>query len=153
MKLISHRGNINSILVERENTTSYIDEAISQGYDVEIDVRLVYNKLFLGHDAPDYEIDLSWLMDRKKYLWVHTKNFDALSFLIDYDLRIFYHQKEDHTIINNSGAIWSHNLHEADKKSIIPLLNFKDISSFSNECFGEIYGVCSDYIYVLKDKK
>ena len=39
MKLISHRGNLTEINPERENTEPYIDEAISKGYDVEVDVR------------------------------------------------------------------------------------------------------------------
>ena len=37
MILISHRGNIDGKIVERENHPEYIDEAIALGYDVEID--------------------------------------------------------------------------------------------------------------------
>ena len=59
MILISHRGNINGVNLERENTQSYIQEAIDLGYDVEIDVRYIDKKFWLGHDKSDYEINLS----------------------------------------------------------------------------------------------
>lgn len=147
MILISHRGNINEIILDRENTPLYIDEAINLGYDVEMDVRLIDNKLFLGHDTPDHEISLQWLLDRKNNLWVHTKNFAALQFLINHDLRIFYHQKENHTIINNCNIIWSHDLSEANETSIIPLLDLVDIVKFDGR---KVYGICSDYVLTLK---
>ena len=38
MILISHRGNVNGKLPNRENTISYIKEAIAKGFDVEIDI-------------------------------------------------------------------------------------------------------------------
>ena len=65
MILISHRGNINEVNLERENTQSYIQEAIDLGYDVEIDIRYIDGKFWLGHDESDYEVNLSWLLDRK----------------------------------------------------------------------------------------
>ena len=64
MILISHRGNINTVNLERENTKSYIQEAIDLGYDVEIDVRYADDKFWLGHDEPDYEVELEWLLER-----------------------------------------------------------------------------------------
>ena len=148
MILIAHRGNIDSIIPERENAPDYIDEAIAKGYDVEMDVRYIGGRLFLGHDTPDHEIQLDWLLNRRDWLWVHTKNFGALQYLIDHDLRIFYHQKENHTIINNCNLIWSHELSEASEKSIIPLLSEKDIESYPRYS-GKVYGVCSDFVSAL----
>src|SRR5215472_14024925 len=100
MILISHRGNIDGLYPAEENRPEYIDRAIAAGYDVEMDVRFIGRQLFLGHDTPDYPVSLEWLLQRKDWLWVHCKNFNALSALIDEDLRVFYHQKENHTIIN-----------------------------------------------------
>ena len=101
MKLISHRGNINGPIPEIENNPSYIKKAIELGYDVEIDVRVHNDELFLGHDTPDYKINISWLFYLSDRLWIHTKNFEALNLLIDVqDLKVFYHQLESHTIIN-----------------------------------------------------
>ena len=41
MILISHRGNIDGKIVERENHPDYIDKAISEEFDVEIDVWMI----------------------------------------------------------------------------------------------------------------
>lgn len=151
IKLISHRGNIESINPYLENTQSYIQSAIDLGYDVEIDVRRIDCDLFLGHDTPDQRAPLDWLLERKNNLWIHAKNFQALSYLINCDLRVFYHQKENHTIINNCNLIWSHELSEADKNSIIPLLSVNDLMNF-NFITTDVYGICSDFVSMLKDK-
>lgn len=150
MIYISHRGNIDAIIPEKENSPNYIDEAISQGYDVEIDVRLIDKKFYLGHDAPDHLIDLNWLLKRKNSLWVHCKNYAALSSLLHQDLKIFYHQKENHTIIGGSLFIWSHDLSEADGNSIIPLLSLEDVAHWKCKL---VAGVCSDFIKILRDKE
>lgn len=146
MKLISHRGNVSFIDMSQENSTSYIQQAIDLGFDVEMDVRKIGEELFLGHDTPDYLVSLDWLLDRKDSLWVHTKNFAALQYLIDKDLRTFYHQKEDHTIINNCNIIWSHNLNEANEKSIIPLLTKNDLNTHHQF---KVYGICSDFVGMI----
>ena len=52
MKWISHRGNIRGRMESYENEPMYIDEAISQGYYVEIDVWYKDGILWLGHDYP-----------------------------------------------------------------------------------------------------
>lgn len=148
MLYISHRGNLNSINPESENKISYIQNAIDLGYDVEIDVRLINNYLFLGHDSPDYPITIEWLLEHKNNLWIHCKNFASLSYLVEKDVRTFYHQKENHTIINNCNKVWSHELSEADNKSIIPLLSLQDISNYKNYYY--VYGVCSDFISNIK---
>ena len=48
MKIISHRGNIRGPVPGRENAPSYIDCAIGNGYDVEIDVRSVNGELWFA---------------------------------------------------------------------------------------------------------
>ena len=56
--LIAHRGNLTGKNPEKENHPDYIDEAIDCGYDVEIDVWDDSGKLVLGHEVPQYEIDI-----------------------------------------------------------------------------------------------
>ena len=48
--LLAHRGNINGKQPDRENSPSYILEAIDAGYSVEVDVWLSEGerKLYLG---------------------------------------------------------------------------------------------------------
>ena len=121
IKLISHRGNIRGTQPGLENTPEYIEDTLSKGYDVEIDV-WYKNGFYLGHDNPQYNINLNWLLERKDKLWIHCKNFKALTKLLNTDLTIFYHEKEDYTIISN-GIIWAHNIHNTDNSCIIPLLS------------------------------
>ena len=146
MKLISHRGNINGVYTDLENTEEYIQKAIKLGYDVEIDVQYKDFDLYLGHDGPERKVMLDWLRGRSTKLWIHCKNFEALSFLSDFNLTLFFHEKEDYTIISN-GKIWAHNLSNTDNKCVIPLLTKKDITNWSHT---QVYGVCSDYISLVK---
>ena len=60
MIYISHRGNINGKNIEMENTPEYIDAAINSGYDVEIDIWVHGDRLFLGHDCGHSEIDIGF---------------------------------------------------------------------------------------------
>jgi glycerophosphoryl diester phosphodiesterase len=146
MKLIAHRGNINGKINTRENTQLYIQEAIDKGYDVEVDVWYKDNKFWLGHDYPEIKTDLNWLLKRQDSLWVHCKNFKALTQLIKTNLKLFYHEKEDYTIISNK-CIWAHNLNNIDDKCIIPLLSKEDINNWKPK---KVLGICSDYIELLK---
>jgi len=146
MILISHRGNIDSVNLDKENTKSYIQKAIDLGYDVEIDIRYINGKFWLGHANPIYGIEFNWLLKRKENLWIHCKDFVALSKLIKTDLRIFYHLQEDYTIISDK-HIWAHNLKNINDECIIPLIGKNDILKWKPV---PVYGICSDYIGLLK---
>ena len=74
MILISHRGNLLGPVPEEENTPNYIDKAISEGFDVEIDVWFKDKTWYLGHDYPTYKIEINWLLEREPKLWIHCKN-------------------------------------------------------------------------------
>jgi len=145
MILISHRGNINSINLERENTQEYIDEAINSGYHVEIDLYCHEDKLWLGHDTPDTIVQSQWLVDRADKLFVHAKNHMALEyFLYNTNIPVFYHTIEAHVLIGNTSLIWSHDIANATSNSIIPLLSAKD---FEKRCdFEHVHGICSDFV-------
>ena len=52
MKIIAHRANINGSNSSNENRLSQIRKCIELGYDIEIDIRFLINKLYLGHDNP-----------------------------------------------------------------------------------------------------
>jgi hypothetical protein len=147
MILISHRGNVDGIQ-GTENHPDYIDEAISKGFDVEIDVRKYRTTgLWLGHDSSTYQTDEEWLLSRKDNLWIHAKNFAALELLLKLNLRVFYHSKEQHSVIGNTHVIWSHNIIEATHNSIIPLLDVDNLETW-RDMIGttDVYGICSDYV-------
>ena len=71
MILISHRGNITGPNQSLENSPYYIDKAIVAGFDVEIDVWVVEDQIMLGHDFPQFKVDLEWLKMRVENLWLH----------------------------------------------------------------------------------
>ena len=121
MKAISHRGNIKGAVPDKENRPSYIDCAIGNGYDVEIDIRSIDGELWLGHDQAQYKIEHKWLEERKKYLWIHCKNLEAAKECNIYNSFI-HHSDEPYAYITN-GKIWLHDLKmEIDNNVIVPLL-------------------------------
>ena len=152
MILISHRGNINGRIPERENTPEYIDEAIAAGYDVEIDMRAYRvicgpqhdRHLWLGHDNADTKVDLKWLVDRRDNLWIHCKNLCALSYFtssIKYlGFNVFHHSSDEPYVLTSKGFLWAYPGYEVDSNTIclIPEHYPQDLEPFK--------GVCSDYI-------
>ena len=50
MKLLAHRGNTSGVNTSYENNPEYLKHAISLGWDIEIDARLIDNKMWLGHE-------------------------------------------------------------------------------------------------------
>jgi hypothetical protein len=141
MILISHRGNLYGRTIDRENTTDFIDEALSLGYDVEIDVWLIQESFFLGHDRPESAIVLEWLLNRKNKLWVHCKNKESIEYfnINKIDLNYFWHENDLMTL-TSKGYMWVFPGNQPIKNSIsvMPELFNDDI----NECLG----LCSDYI-------
>jgi hypothetical protein len=153
MKLIAHRGNIDGSNPLKENHPDYIDEAISKGYDVEIDVRynLFESNFCLGHDEEQYDVSPYWLAQRMDHLWIHCKNIDSL-FHFTHNTEgynYFWHQEDDYTL-TSKGYIWTYPGNPYTYSSIIvmpethiALDNFSQI--FDYECFG----ICSDYVNLL----
>lgn len=138
MKIICHRGNQNGPNEEKENNPEYINNAINNGYNVEIDVWLIDNKFFLGHDKPQYEITIDYLIDPKK--WCHAKNIEALhEMLKNKNIHCFWHQNDDYTI-TSKGYIWCYPGKKLLKNSIcvMPEINNQNVMN----CFA----ICTDYV-------
>lgn len=152
MKIISHRGNIRGSVPDKENRPSYIDCALGNGYDVEIDVRFIDNELWLGHDEPQYKVTHTWLNKRAHKLWIHCKNFDAAKECSAY--QSFCHSN-DPFIYTTNHKIWLHgeneNIYNLDDNIIIPLIDSGSIKSFTTK-FGIPFGVCTDYPILFGEK-
>lgn len=143
MKFIAHRGNINGPNPEMENNPVYILNTLSLGYECEVDVRLINDKLYLGHDLPQYHIDLEFLLNNCDKLWIHCKNLEALDFLIRYkQLNIFWHNNDEYTITSKQ-FIWSYIGVKTTTNIIcvMPELSDKYIIDPIN-----CYAVCSDFV-------
>lgn len=147
MKLISHRGNINGRFESCENEPTYIDLAISKGYDVEIDIWYQDNQLWLGHDKPQYGIDFRWVRDRINKIWIHCKNTEALLYFKEcgYELNYFWHQEDDVTI-TSLGYFWTYPGKKLTKNSIAVMPEIKEFDNIEIS-----FGICSDYINEYKN--
>ena len=143
MKIISHRGNVRGPIPDKENRPSYIDCAIGNGYDVEIDLRIIDGELWLGHDVPQYKVEHSWLQPRKEYLWIHCKDLAAAKECWAY--QSFCHMGDPYTY-TSTGKIWLHDLSmKIDNNVIIPLIDDIDYSPMN----GDPYAICTDHPYLL----
>ena len=146
MKIISHRGNIKGPIPEKENRPSYIDCALGNGYDVEIDVRNINGELWLGHDEPQYKITHKWLEKRSEFLWIHCKDLEAAKECWNY--QSFCHHDDPYTY-TSTGKIWLHETYigvpemKIDDNIIIPM-----ITNVINP-IDKPYAICTDYPHLL----
>jgi hypothetical protein len=139
MILISHRGNVEGSNPQLENHPTRIDSAINQGYDCEIDVRVIDNKIYLGHDKPQHLINVGWLHSRKNNLWIHCKDLNTFSkFNTHYSNFNYFFHDSDLGVLTSHSYIWSANNVNNGILVMPELFNTK-----SNKY---TLGVCSDYI-------
>lgn len=144
LKLLSHRGNISGKNPERENTVTYIDEALWYGFDVEIDVWVKKNKILLGHDMGIEEVSIDYLRDTR--LLCHAKNRDALELMLsDSLIHTFWHEEDRYTISSKGIPIVYPDI-PALKNSIV-IIRGSRVIDIPNDC----YGVCADNIQEYKD--
>lgn len=149
MIIISHRGNITGPVPSRENSPSYIDCAILNGYEVEVDVNYINEKFYLGHDTPDIEISETWIRKRKEKLWLHCKNLQASLKLIEMqkiynETYKFFCHTSDSFVLTSTNHVWVHDLSlPLDKQTIIPLLKEDEIRRYNNKI---VHAVCTDYV-------
>lgn len=144
MILISHRGNVKGPRPELENNPDYIIKAVEMGFQVEIDVWRVEDTLYLGHDAPEYKIRESFLMNYN--FWCHAKNLEALSWLLSNVPECFWHENDDFTL-TSSNKIWTYPNKQVEQDSVIVCKNYDDTVKSSKL---QIFGICSDFVGDLK---
>jgi len=134
MIFISHRGNLDGAS-KMENHPEHITKAADAGFDVEIDVWVINDDYFLGHDEPHYKTDTDFLSNDK--FWCHAKNADALCKMIEDSIHCFWHADDDATITSR-GHIWC-NPEKYFKNSIMVDFGMpRDLSS------RDIRGICTD---------
>ena len=138
MILIAHRGNMNGPN-EYENGQKYCEEAIAQGFNIELDVWYT-DTWWTGHDRPQYRVDPDFLL--KKEVWCHAKNIKALKELLELGAHCFFHQNDNVTLTSQQ-YIWTYPTQPLTEKSIcvLPELQAIEVSAFLPSA-----GVCSDFI-------
>lgn len=144
VRLIAHRGNYKGKNNKNENFPDYITEAINKGYDVECDVRSINDKIFLGHDDLLNSVDLSFFFEHSNKLWIHCKNFEALSFFTKYSNNQlnFFWQEDDLHSLTSKGYIWSHSKCNNFSNNIACLVD----ESLAHKLYKKnlIFGLCMD---------
>ena len=141
MILIAHRGNLTGPNPELENDPSYITQALDKGYHAEVDVWLIEDQFYLGHDVPQYKIKDTSLNQRR--LWCHAKNLPALQQMLQIKVHCFWHQEDDFTL-TSKGIIWTYPNKDLTPNSICVSSNLQTYPP--DECLG----ICSDYVDVIK---
>jgi hypothetical protein len=145
---IAHRGNTKGANPDRENSPDYIQQALSEGFDVEIDVWVVDGEIFLGHDNGKYPIELEYLKNPK--LWCHAKNFAALELMYVHknDIHFFSHDTDTH-VLTSKGYIWTFPGETTSKNTVIVM---PEKLKLNENQYRESAGFCSDYIYYIKKR-
>jgi len=106
-KLISHRGNTSGAHTpEFENRPDCIDYALKT-YECEVDLWVIDNFFYLGHDKPQYKVDYRWLDERATKLWIHCKNMPAFKFCRPTPWHYFWHDTDQYTLTSKN-IIWSY---------------------------------------------
>jgi hypothetical protein len=148
MRLIAHKGNINGPDPERENTIPYIEDALSKGYDVEVDIRydVVKQEFWLGHDNPDNLVTIDWLTKHGSRLWIHCKDiftFDIFSTRFG-DFNYFWHDQDDYTLTSRQ-RIWAFPGKTYTRNTVVVMPESVGIDFDTLKVTG-CFGVCSDYV-------
>ncbi len=151
--LIAHRGNVTGPC-EYENHPEYLKETLNDGFDVEVDVWMnasvrnehgiyeYFTGLYLGHDKPQYKIDLYFFENPK--VWAHAKNAEALDLMLKHNkpIHCFWHQNDDYTFTSN-GFLWTYPGKQLFAKSIaVHPGKTSDLNHLRKTCAG----LCSDYL-------
>ena len=146
MILIAHRGNINGPKPELENTTDYIINAINQKFEVEVDIWLINNVIYFGHDEPTHK-PFKKFFDYHDKIWFHAKNIEALHYMVENKFKkYFWHQNDNYTLTSNN-YIWTFPGCRLTSKSIAVMPEPFDYSEID---LVNCYGICSDYIINYK---
>ena len=142
MIIISHRGNLNGLNANLENSPEQIDKAISVGFKVEVDLWYKSNFFWLGHDNANHKITPKFLIKRKSKLFVHAKNQLAFHEAYKLNLNVFWHN----FVLTSWGNLWAFPNKCILDNRIEVLLDIK-----SDTLIPSCYGICTDNpIYLNK---
>ncbi len=142
MHVIAHRANLNGPDKSTENLPKQIELCISKNFECEIDVWYINETLFLGHDEPQYEIPLSFLLNLKDKLWCHCKHLESFEYLLSLKvLNCFYHQTDDY-VLTSKGWIWVYPGKNVPNKGIVVMPEWSDHKYYQTH----IGGICTDYV-------
>jgi len=156
MQLISHRGNRNGPNPNEENNINYIENTIKAGYNVECDIWVIDNFIYLSHDIPNKNdlgkiISIDWLHSYQEKLLVHCKNKEAIKLMMDKCVVEWFAHDKDRWITTSCGN-WICYGEESeiinDNLVIVMMPEHHNIREIPRG----IYGICTDFVENYKDK-
>ena len=149
MKLIAHRGLVNGPHKQFENQPYIVKTALEAGFDCEIDLWVVGDRLFLGHDEPMYNITIEFLQING--LWIHAKSLTTFHWLTasGLDLNYFWHENDSYTL-TSKGYIWAYPGKALTDRCVMVMPEHVD-KSLSTALNAECYAICSDYVGKIKN--
>lgn len=160
-KIIAHRGLTNGLSNGNENSPEKIifNKLNYPSLINEIDIHIMDNGLFLGHNDPIYNVSLDFLIANKKYLILHVKHIQTNSlkaintFHMLYDECHLFAHEEDKFCITNKGWIWSHPNQGLRANTILVMpekLNTLE-TIILEDGFKYLRGICTDYPIKMLD--
>lgn len=164
MIIIAHRALFEGPEPLLENHPDQIQTAINHGFHVEIDIRYIDGKWWLGHDQPQYEVEADWLWlgERRKYLWLHAKDIATLYKLHTFDfldadmtclrspdkrMHHFFHDQDD-CALTSLGKLWTFPGKPLTKSSIAVLP--ERVSNWAN--LDKCFGICTDFAFQYRGR-
>jgi hypothetical protein len=151
MKYIAHRGLVDGPNKQFENQPSRINNALKSGYDAEIDLWVVDDRLYLGHDEPQYNITTEFL--HQAGLWIHAKSLNTLHWLTvnGAELNYFWHENDSYTL-TSKGYIWAFPGKMLSDRSVMVMPEHVDIE-LNTTLTADCYAICSDYVERIKNAR
>jgi hypothetical protein len=152
MKYIAHRGLMFGPDKNKENRPETVDAALREGFDVEVDLWYYGRSWWLGHDESQYAIDFSFLVKRKKNLWVHAKSEKTFVELnnMNSTLNYFWHNVDSYTF-TSKGIAWIYPGKPLAYNGVCVLPeNTYDLASLPAEVYS-VRGICSDHVVRIRD--
>ena len=116
MRVISHRGNLYGPNKDTENKIDCVVDCLNKKLEVEIDIHVKNNNLYLDHDGnlnnPLSAISLAEFFflfeDYKDKLWIHCKNLESIIFcqqhLCNYN---YFGHSNDEFVLTSKGYIFT----------------------------------------------
>jgi hypothetical protein len=145
---IAHRGNIAGADPKRENTQEYMEEAISAGYGVEVDIHWDRGVLYYGHDHSSQPVDDKFIT--KRDVFCHAKNIEAIPALMALGCNVFVHQT-DPCVYTSKGHVWCYpGIHVKSDKAIWLDLHGEPLPA---DIPSKLYGICGDDAAVMSRVK
>jgi hypothetical protein len=140
VKIISHRGNLEGRIPDKENHPFFVELAYLEGFDVEIDVWFHQGNYMLGHDCPQHVVPSWWL--KHSWLWCHAKNVEAMERMFEDGIHYFWHENDRFTL-TSKGIPWCYP--ENYNKNGIVVSKEPTLPPYS------VFGVCTDYPLTLRN--